>query len=296
MALRLMYITNDPVVARIAEDAGVDIIFLDMEYIGKSARQGGMDTVQLHHTVEDIRRIRDTLRTAELLVRVNPIHEAGEENGIPYGNSEEEIEGALRAGADILMLPYFRTTEEVRMFTDLVRGRAVTFPLLETPEAADSLDDILAVPGIDRIHIGLNDLSLARRSGFMFGLLADGTVEHIAEKCRAKRIPFGFGGIAGPGEGMLPAEYIIAEHYRLGSSFVILSRSFCDTSCVTDYAETERIFRDGIGRIRRLEAFLQERLDGSDTAFFEENRLEVIRRVEAVRELCRKRQGEAAAP
>ena len=35
MPLKLMYITNNPQVARIAEDAGVDIIFLDMEYIGK---------------------------------------------------------------------------------------------------------------------------------------------------------------------------------------------------------------------------------------------------------------------
>lgn len=49
--LNLMYITNDPAVARIAEDSGVDRIWVDMEFIGKSARQGGMDTVQLHHTI-----------------------------------------------------------------------------------------------------------------------------------------------------------------------------------------------------------------------------------------------------
>ena len=50
MALKLMYITNNPAIAKIAEDAGVDIIFIDMEFIGKSLRQGGMDTVQSHHT------------------------------------------------------------------------------------------------------------------------------------------------------------------------------------------------------------------------------------------------------
>ena len=33
MALKLMYITNNPDIARIAEDAGVDRIFIDMEYI-----------------------------------------------------------------------------------------------------------------------------------------------------------------------------------------------------------------------------------------------------------------------
>lgn len=52
MALKLMYITNNPKVAKIAEEAGVDRIFVDMEYIGKAKRQGGMDTVQSHHTVE----------------------------------------------------------------------------------------------------------------------------------------------------------------------------------------------------------------------------------------------------
>ena len=44
MALKLMYITNRPDVAKIAENSGVDRIFVDMEYIGKALRQGGMDT------------------------------------------------------------------------------------------------------------------------------------------------------------------------------------------------------------------------------------------------------------
>ena len=60
MSLKLMYITNRSDIAQIAESAGVDRIFLDMEYIGKSDRQGGMDTVQNHHTLEDIKMIADS--------------------------------------------------------------------------------------------------------------------------------------------------------------------------------------------------------------------------------------------
>ena len=41
MALNLMYITNEPQIAQIAEKAGVNRIFVDMEYIGKADRQGG---------------------------------------------------------------------------------------------------------------------------------------------------------------------------------------------------------------------------------------------------------------
>lgn len=37
--LKLMYITNNPSVARIAQDAGVDRIMVDMEYIDKDVRQ-----------------------------------------------------------------------------------------------------------------------------------------------------------------------------------------------------------------------------------------------------------------
>lgn len=73
MALKLMYITNRPEIAQIAQDAGVDRIFVDLEYIGKADRQGGMDTVQSRHTLEDVQRVAKSLTTAELLVRVNPI-------------------------------------------------------------------------------------------------------------------------------------------------------------------------------------------------------------------------------
>ena len=44
--LKLMYITNQPEIAKIADKNGVDRIFIDLEKIGKRERQGGMDTVQ----------------------------------------------------------------------------------------------------------------------------------------------------------------------------------------------------------------------------------------------------------
>lgn len=79
MPLKLMYITNSEDVAHIAEEAGVDRIFVDMEYIGKTDRQGGMDTVQSRHTADDVRRLAQCLNKAELFVRVNPIHEKTDE-------------------------------------------------------------------------------------------------------------------------------------------------------------------------------------------------------------------------
>ena len=103
-----MYITNKPDVAQIAERAGVDWIFLDMEFIGKDARQGGLDTVQNRHTVEDVINIKKALSSSKVLVRVNPIHEAIDS----YPSSKDEIEEVILAGADIVMLPYFKTVSE----------------------------------------------------------------------------------------------------------------------------------------------------------------------------------------
>lgn len=249
MPLKLMYITNSEDVAHIAEEAGVDRIFVDMEYIGKTDRQGGMDTVQSRHTADDVRRLAQCLNKAELFVRVNPIHEKTDE----YNSSKEEIDEAIEAGADLLMLPYFKTAEEVQTFVKYVNGRAKTVLLVETPEAAAIAEDLVQIPGIDEMFIGLNDLSLGYGKNFMFELLLDGTVEELCLKFRKGGIPYGFGGIASLGKGMLPSEYVIKEHYRLGSACAILSRSFCRTGQVTDLKEIQKIFEIELPKIRELE-------------------------------------------
>lgn len=251
--IKLMYITNRPEIASIAEKAGVDRIFIDMEYIGKHLRQGGMDTVQSRHTLKDIQNIRNTLQQAELLVRCNPIHDKTAD----HGDSREEIEGILENGAQVVMLPYFKTASEVETFVRLVDGRAKTLPLVETREAAENIGEILQVDGIDEIYIGLNDMSLAYGYKFMFQPLANGTVDRLADEIRKKGLSFGFGGIAALNGGMLPGSYVLKEHYRLGSSRVILSRSFCNTDKVTDLGEVRRIFESGVKEIRDLEHICQ---------------------------------------
>lgn len=277
MALKLMYITNRPEIAQIAETAGVDRIFVDLEYIGKADRQGGMDTVQSRHTLDDVKKISEAITTAELLVRVNPIHNATDK----YTSSEEEIGTAIDNGADIVMLPYFKTVDEVKRFLSAVNGRAKTMLLLETPEAVDIVDDLLCLEGIDSIHIGLNDLSLGYGKKFMFELLTDGTVERLCIKFHEKNIPYGFGGIASLGKGMIPAEMIIKEHYRLGSTCTILSRSFCNISLITDKEEIKSIFDEGLKEIRAFEAEC-----ATHNMDFDENQ-ELIK--EAVREITAKR-------
>ncbi len=267
--LKLMYITNDPAVAKIAADAGVDRIFIDMEVLGKAERQGGMDTVQSHHVPEDIAKVRAAIgNKAEIMARVNPLNP----------NSQAEIDASIENGADVIMLPMWRTVDDLRQLVSMVDGRAKVMPLLETDTAADNLPEAIKVPGIDQMLIGLNDLHLCYYQKFMFQLLADGTVDGLCTRLRSANIPYGFGGVGRPGSGTLPAECIIGEHYRLGSQYVILSRSFCNTGKVTDLDEIRRIFTDGVADIRRVErdcaAWTQEQ--------FDENRRRVCACVEKI--------------
>lgn len=267
MSLKLMYITNDVKVASIAERSGVDRIFVDMEYIGKSDRQGGMDTVQSCHTIDDIKAMRSILTESELLVRCNPVHD--EIDGYP--STEDEINAVVEAGADILMLPYFKTTHEVKRFLTAVNKRVKTILLLETPEAVAVIKDILKFEGIDEIFVGLNDLSLGMGKKFMFEVLADGTVEKICKICDEKGIPYGFGGIASLGKGDLMSEHVIMEHYRLKSSGAILSRSFCNIQRERNLDIIENMFIHGVSDIRRYEKYCAEHPDN-----WESNRQEVI--------------------
>ena len=265
MPLKLMYITNRPAVAGIAESAGVDRIFVDMEYIGKEQRQRKMNTVKSTHTVSDVKNIASVIEKSELLVRVNPI----------YAGSRDEISEVIDSGADRIMLPMYKSIDEVEQFLRLTDGKVKTTLLAETVQACEIMEEVAGIAEVDEIHIGLNDLHLALGKKFMFELLADGTVEKIREPIIKANKPFGFGGIARIGYGMVPAEYIIKEHYRLGSTAAILSRCFGDVYKMDDLSEVEALFDTEIKRIRLVE----KEAEKMSKEQAEANRLEVIERV-----------------
>ncbi len=263
MSLKLIYITNNPHVASIAEKSGVESIMIDLETLGKEERQKNMNTVKSHHDISDIVLLSHTLTKSEILVRVNPWNVA----------SPKEIEDVIKAGATRIMLPMWKDMNEVDSFLKKIDRRVATTLLLETKEAASIIDDVLEHPLVDEIFIGLNDLHISYGLTFMFELLSNGVVEKICLKCREKAVPYGFGGIARLGEGMLPAEKIVMEHYRMGSSSAILSRSFCNSDEIKDLHQIEKIFSENMQLLRtyemglnlkREEEYLQNKEDVAD--------------------------------
>lgn len=273
MSMKLMLVTSDSQNIIEAQEAGVDRIFFDLEYINKAERQRGRNTLILHNDIEEIKSLRKIITKSELLVRVNAL----------YPNSKKEIEKVIEYGADIVMLPMVMDAEDVELFVQYVNGRAQVMPMIETAQALTRIDDILNIKGIDEIYIGLNDLHISMGLTFMFELLSGGIVEYAAHKIRKKGIKFGFGGMAKIGEGMLPAEAILAEHYRLDSNSVILSRTFRNE--VGDKREKVDLVKE-IAKIRNVE----NNILAWDKISFETNRKFVCEKVKEIVNLINMRQ------
>ncbi|WP_444677380.1 aldolase/citrate lyase family protein [Halomonas sp. E19] len=216
--IKRMMITASPDVAEYIEQHGVDRIFLDQEVNGKAQRQGHLDTHKAAHTLADIEAIAKVLRKAELMVRINPLHDG----------TTAEIEAALNHGAQRLMLPMFTSRHDVAEFLELVGQRVPVTFLAETAPALVRLADWLPllVPGRDEVHFGLNDLSLSLGLDFLFEPMAGRLFDAASEQLEQAGITWGIGGIARIGQGELPAENVIGEHVRLDSRWVILSRAF----------------------------------------------------------------------
>jgi len=277
MNLKLLYITNKPNIAKIAESAGVDRIFIDLESLGKDERQAGKDTVKSNHTISDIKNVKNVLNQAELLVRINPTNE----------NSKEEIEDVINQGADIIMLPMIRSLDDVKSFLSFVNDRCRTCLLIETKESVDMIDEIIKHAPKSEYFIGLNDLHISYGQNFMFEPLANGKVEHLCKRFKDLGLVYGFGGIARVGEGLLPAERIIAEHHRLKSSMVILSRTFCDISKSKDIDMIKKRMISGVKDIRDFEAELK---NYSKQDYFE-NTKQVIKSVETIKNIILDKKG-----
>ncbi len=250
----LLTITNSPEQAAQCDRLAGMRIFVDLERNGKAARQAGRNTFISTHQLDDVGRVRAVLKTARLMVRVNPFDLKN------AALSKAEIDAVIAQGADLLMLPMFVNAAELAGFAGAVAGRLPFVPLLETAGALQSLDAWIDTPGIDEVFVGLNDLHLSLGCSFMFEPLLQGHVDTVAAATRRRGLRFGFGGIARMDEGLLPGRCILAEHLRLGSQAVILSRTFNRMSGTPDTGHCEASFEDAVRELRNVEHELLHRL------------------------------------
>ena len=243
--IELIQITNDPAFARRCDALDGMRLFVDLERLGKAQRQAGRNTFISTHDIADVGRVKSQLRRSRLMVRVNPVH----------AGTAGEVDAVIGAGADMLMLPMFGSAGELREFLGLVDARVPVSALLETAGALGSIDAWIDAPGLSELYVGLNDLHVSLGRRFMFEPLADGIVDRVAALARDRGLAFGFGGIARVGEGLLPGRDVLAEHLRLGSQSVILSRTF-------HRDDGAHGFEEEVAALREAEAALRLRTPG----------------------------------
>jgi hypothetical protein len=208
----LALFTTNPAFIRRAVASGVNSIVVDWEHIGKEQRQSHTDTQINHDTLDDLQRVRASTE-ANIICRLNR-HGA---------TTVEEVEQAVGAGADEVLLPMVQTAEEVELVLDLASGRCGVGILIETVAAVALAEELASLP-LSRVYVGLNDLAIERRTPGIFAAVADGTVGRIRTPFR---IPFGFGGLTLPDRGFpVPSRLLIGEMVRLGCDFSFLRRSF----------------------------------------------------------------------
>jgi hypothetical protein len=210
--------TDDARLAARADAAGVDRIGIDLETLGKRERQAGLSTWISRHALRDLDPLRGAVRDAALFARVNPLH----------ANSAEELDAVLAAGVEVVMLPMFSSVGEVERFCGLVDGRARIVLLLETIGGLRELPSILALGGVEEVHVGINDMALAMGLRNRFSVMTCGEVADAARLAGAADAMFGIGGIGRVSDDDLPvpSDLVYAQYARLGARGALLSRSF----------------------------------------------------------------------
>ena len=240
----LTHLTDDPEEIALASSAGIDRVGPDLETWMKEERQGGMGRRISSHDAESIGLVARDPGGATPFCRVDPIHD----------DSAAQIDHVIRLGARQVMLPMFRTAEEVRRFVELVAGRAETVLLLETVAAAIRLPDILRVEGVSGVHIGLNDLEIDSKIGSRLELLVSPWLDTICNRIRRSGLPLHIGGVASVADESLPIppEPVIARLLELGASGSLVTRVL--TKRCHDLAGWKReidLLRDTVRRLQR---------------------------------------------
>jgi hypothetical protein len=232
----LFLFSVDPGWGRDVVAAGAAGIVVDWERRGKARRQLGEGTQINEDTPDDLSRMR-AATPGRLLCRINGFG--------PW--TPDEVDEAVRRGADEILLPMVRTPEQVDRTLDLVDGRCGLGILIETQDAVERAAPLAARP-LSRVYVGLNDLRIDRGSTELFRPLIDGTVDDVRADVAQ---PFGVGGLTLPGRGFpVSSDLLAAELVRTGADFTFLRRSFTADMAGRDPFLEVPLLLESLGRLR----------------------------------------------
>jgi 2-keto-3-deoxy-L-rhamnonate aldolase RhmA len=229
--LDLVLFENEPEAARQYLQAGITSFLVDLELLGKDQRQLGFDTEIRPGTLRDLQRIA-ALPGTTAWCRINRFG----------AHTPEEVERALDAGADILILPMAESLAEIDAYLRLLDRRCRAGIMIETQACAALAGELGQLP-LDYAFFGLNDFAISRGGGLIFNALADGSVEAVSKALPG--IHFGVGGLTDINRGSpIRSARLLEEMERLGCRFTFLRRSFRRDSRLVHPAEIVAGIRD----------------------------------------------------
>jgi hypothetical protein len=248
--LELLLFHTDPRVVAEATRAGVDGFVVDWERRGKNRRQAGQGTQINSDTLADLVRVR-AATNARVLCRVNGFG--------PW--TRREIDAAVGAGADEVLLPMVGGPADVDRALRIVAGRCGLGILVETRAGVRATPELVRRP-LSRVYVGLNDLRIDRGSDNLFEPLADGTVDEVRSWVTGPL--FGVAGLTVPDSGSpVPSRLLAAELARLRADFTFLRRSFLADTAGRPLAPAVAAIRSHLAGLDRRPAGerVRDRLD-----------------------------------
>ena len=267
-SFRFIAFCNKSELAVALEAAGLDTIYIDLEKIGKAERQSGTPSWITDHVAADISDLRRFLSSSRLGVRLNPLG----------SYTKAEIKEAIDRGADLLMLPMFRTLDEVDEFLGLVNNRVKVDLLEETKESLSCIRNFVPDKRVNSVHFGINDLSMDFGLKFMFEVIDKNLLKGSCEHLHSRGITIGIGGVGHLISEPLSAECILAKHIRHKSSQAILSRSFLSS---LDYSSQSHLIDSASTSLSQLHkcADHMREVDSKTLAQYEQEFSRVVKEV-----------------
>jgi 2-keto-3-deoxy-L-rhamnonate aldolase RhmA len=187
-----------PAIVQLFAEFGLDYMFIDMEH-GSYSIETAADLIQVAR-----------------LAGITPLVRVGETQYHLYAR-------ILDAGAQGIMTPRVETVEQVRNiiqytkypplgqrglsrlaahanyrevdvvnFVQQANQNLLNIIQIESRLAAENIEDLISVPGVDAVIVGMDDLSLSLGvAGNTRHPLAEKMLEHIVTSCQKKGLPWG---------------------------------------------------------------------------------------------------------
>ena len=227
--MKFLYFTNNTKIINVLNPINqIDTVFIDLEINGKMARQANTNSLISEHNIQDISKVKDVIENTKLGVRINPIN----------SNSKFEINESIQRGAEVIMLPMFKTVDEVFKCLNIINGRCKLDLLFETPESLKKIKKF-PINDVRFVHFGINDISLALNYKNMFECLISGILDEPIDHLNNQNKTFGIGGIGAYDAKPISPKLIMEMHKYYLSSRVILSRNFIKNLDLNDSEESQ---------------------------------------------------------